>query len=1135
MIKKIICYIVISALLSASVPIVTYAQENDSPRVEDVRGAAFVYRVGGHSYSAVYRGMNIYDGDVIVTGINSTVTVMYYGQMIIMGELTRLSFNSVWQRHGRRDSSITLVEGMIKVRVDVQLDDNSRNMVQAAGTIVGVRGTKYILTYRRLLFGEEAVGTGNPFVRMLVIDGEIAVDLPDPNNLGDVATFLVTPAGMVRLTEDVYGRQVQGEKEALSEDFVIPLASLDLGILEAIRNDPSAMALNPELFRYIDEAIEVRREEDELRMALLEERPPPQIISASEATEILANLQRPSEIEPPPVHPDELQEPDTQEPLTTEPGETVAGQDSASPPPDVPSDTPEQPTIAPDGPTEPPTTPPDTPVDLEAEPPAEPMTPPELPTDPPTTAPVDPVDPPVTTPTDPPVDPPVTQPVDPVDPIDPGEPGDSGDPGDPIDPGDLPPPPPPPTQITMAISPNNTPLTAANSSLTFDVMVSGLINEQTSASIRPTIGAISGLSFAGHNAPGVWNATTQTRTFTITVTYDGQTDFPSGSAELAINLAGLGSTYVLTGGGQSKTVNINDSLIHATAAVVPAEQVLSPLDRTLTFEVVVSGFSDEASSAALRPTIDAVTGLTFSGQTSEGVWNNLTQTRTFTITVTYNGTTEFPKAMQTLDLGLIGYGSNDVCDEPLTLDIDILDGHAPGARAIPVTQENIQRPDNGFNALLNSTPILRQRHFVLQEDVALLEQWMQIPATNVTAANPGFAGSFEGAGHIISGLYSHAPTGVAAAGMFAEIAPGGVVRNLGLVNATLSNFGGGSAGLRMGGIAGANRGTIENSFVSYGDFVTTGLTAARFLGGIAGRNYGTINNTFARVDLSSANSDGNVAAGGIAGHNSGTIQNSVALNDSLSSGGVFGRITSNNTGGAFSNNFARADMILNGATQGMGDNQRGIDITDSNVYTVQAMLDMAHAHNAPNLLGMVGLHEQFEMMLLLPEGPCAILGEGECECEDDEYDDEYDDEECCEDEDCDCDEYCDDDYEYGYGDCEYDDCGCKYMDNGYGNGDDDFCYDDLYNDDDSYYNDDSHYGDDSYNNDESHYNDGDESDMNDEYISNPPDHDDKEEPSSDYESGNVDNEPAEEYAITKDTRERENGEDGEYGEDGEDE
>ena len=498
MCKKFMSFVVVALLVLTSLPTTALAnglaRGPESPVVETVRGSVFVERAGGHNRTAVYRGMHIYDGDVIITGLNSTATITYYGQMLILGELTTLSLNSIWQRHGRNNSSISLVEGMVKVRVDVSLDDNSSNMAQAAGTLVGVRGTKYILTYRRMLFGEEGEGMGNPFLRMMVIDGEIVIDMPDPEGTGEAASFLVTPLGMQRLQEDLTGRTTLDDIVAVPDSFMIPLESLDLTILEAIINDPQAMAMNPELFARIEEAIEFRIEEDARRLAGLEERPAPQIISVSEADDVLPTLTPPGEeveappvVEPepveeappvveepvaeppaqeppvqqaetpvvqetPPVQEAPVQEPPVQEapvqepPAADPPQDPPVQQDPPPPPADPPQDPPQQ--------TDPPVQEPDpAPVDPPVDPPADPppVDPPPVdppPVDPPVDPPVQPppLDPPTDPPVDPPpLDPPVDPPVDPPPldpPVDPPTEPIITPPTDPIVP---PPPPPPPT------------------------------------------------------------------------------------------------------------------------------------------------------------------------------------------------------------------------------------------------------------------------------------------------------------------------------------------------------------------------------------------------------------------------------------------------------------------------------------------------------------------------------------------------------------------------------------------------------------------------------------------------------------------------------------------------------------------
>ena len=486
MLKKCLCFALAFVMIVLPMPQIAAAQaEDDGPRIEAVRGDVTVQRVGGHSLTAVYRGMNVYDGDVIITGLNSTATVSYYGQMIIMGELTKLSVNSIWQRHGRNDSSITLVEGMIKVRVDIQLDDSSRNIVQAAGTIIGVRGTKYILTYRRMLFGDGDAGTVNPFVRMLVIDGAVIVDLPDPDDDENMATFLMTPQGMQRVTEDIQGRQELDEIEEIPEEFIIPLVSLDLTILEAIRDDTQIMDQNPDLFSLIEEAIVQRAIEDELRLQLLQERPLPQIISASEADEVLPNLlpplPTPEATAPPttapPLPTTEIPAPPTTMPLlpaaTEVPALPTAAPPAITPPPTPPTVAPPLPTppeadalptavpplpTAPDVPAPPTITPP--PLPPTTAPPVPPTTAPPVP---PTTAPPAPpttLAPPTTSPPTPPTTAPPVPPTTLAPPTTapqtqpPTQPPPTTAPQ--TEPTQPPPPPPPPTTTPPTTAPPTT-------------------------------------------------------------------------------------------------------------------------------------------------------------------------------------------------------------------------------------------------------------------------------------------------------------------------------------------------------------------------------------------------------------------------------------------------------------------------------------------------------------------------------------------------------------------------------------------------------------------------------------------------------------------------------------------------------
>ena len=131
-------------------------------------------------------------------------------------------------------------------------------------------------------------------------------------------------------------------------------------------------------------------------------------------------------------------------------------------------------------------------------------------------------------------------------------------------------------------------------------------------------------------------------------------------------------------------------------------------------------------------------------------------------------------------------------------------------------------------------------------------------AADLPAAS--FGGTFDGGGHTVSGL--EITDSVSPAGLFGSIAPGGVVQNL-HVEGTVSPEGSGS---RVGGIAGLNRGTLQNC-----SFSGT-VTGESLTGGIAGENgpEGAIRGCEVSGGVFSKR-----MTGGIAGLNSGLIANCV--------------------------------------------------------------------------------------------------------------------------------------------------------------------------------------------------------------------------------------------------------------------
>jgi hypothetical protein len=251
--------------------------------------------------------------------------------------------------------------------------------------------------------------------------------------------------------------------------------------------------------------------------------------------------------------------------------------------------------------------------------------------------------------------------------------------------------------------------------------------------------------------------------------------------------------------------------------------------------------------------------------------------------------------------------------------------------SIPVTQENIER----FNEYAN-TPAGLDKHYYLAEHIALDPPGSPVDSNWTPIGNDDnpFTGSFNGFGRIINGLTIFT-TDEVYQGMFGYTA--GTVKNLGLfdisIAGTTDNY---------GGVAGANRGVIENCFV------TGVITGIDYVGGIAGRNISDgeavpiIKNCYTTAKVSGStwvggivgenmNNDGAAPivencyatglvnggdyVGGIVGQNdNGRVQNCVALNPDIESGSGtdYGRVAGVDvTFDGLFNNFGRDDMNHN--------------------------------------------------------------------------------------------------------------------------------------------------------------------------------------------------------------------------------
>lgn len=146
--------------------------------------------------------------------------------------------------------------------------------------------------------------------------------------------------------------------------------------------------------------------------------------------------------------------------------------------------------------------------------------------------------------------------------------------------------------------------------------------------------------------------------------------------------------------------------------------------------------------------------------------------------------------------------------------------------------------------------------------------------------------SFQGT---VDGTVSHDASDQAVGGIVGQNHSGTVIncKNEGSVIST---------GQYVGGVAGANIGTIDNC--SNSGRITLSGTTSSYVGGITGKNTNTVTNCYNSGTIDAADSGGNI--GGISGDNSG-----VEISNCYNSGTVNGSI---NTGGIVGGNFSKAKI-----------------------------------------------------------------------------------------------------------------------------------------------------------------------------------------------------------------------------------
>ena len=191
--------------------------------------------------------------------------------------------------------------------------------------------------------------------------------------------------------------------------------------------------------------------------------------------------------------------------------------------------------------------------------------------------------------------------------------------------------------------------------------------------------------------------------------------------------------------------------------------------------------------------------------------------------------------------------------------------------------EKVNDGDTGINGKLTADIVVNENVLVdgsLNGDNSNFLVW-----TPIGTSDAGFTGTFDGAGHTISGLYFN-DKNTSYVGLFGVVGTGGTIEKVGVTD---SYFYGNRY---VGGIAGQNGGTIRNCYNSGAikGWGNGSISDYYYIGGVVGKNTSTVENCY---NVGSVVSYGSASyAGGLVG--SGTVINSYSIEGAYSSNNIGG-------------------------------------------------------------------------------------------------------------------------------------------------------------------------------------------------------------------------------------------------------
>ena len=236
------------------------------------------------------------------------------------------------------------------------------------------------------------------------------------------------------------------------------------------------------------------------------------------------------------------------------------------------------------------------------------------------------------------------------------------------------------------------------------------------------------------------------------------------------------------------------------------------------------------------------------------------------------------------------------------------------------------------------------KYFVLMNDIAYpyATDWNAADSqennfTRIGTGGEPFGGTFDGQGHTISGIRIYSSD--LCQGLFGNIH--GTVRNVTLADARITGK------ENVGGIAGANGGTIENCHVTAN--VLIGATGDNTYnhGGIAGQNHGTVDGCTSSATLSQAQECGGIV--GCKEYDKSVVKNCLAMGVTIYGDDEVGAIVGFNSGGTLSHNYY-SGCTVGGNTSGIGCSDGDVTANDGAVPGTLHTLTLASDITATGIM-----------------------------------------------------------------------------------------------------------------------------------------------------------------------------------------